>query len=471
MDAIKTPPWWVGFPASVGFTVMGIVAPTILPVWAQAWLFGAGALAVAGSALAGALHYLPDKAAPHMPFRELVRRVALHSNWGLTYTVREESWPTWQEDLKREILHKLAVKPPEALGIKNARGEPEDSGPTLIPTWFWAKADFFPEHMLADNKTGMISQKGDPCPLLYMDVTIRRADVDALWPAISNRRRADRVSAFAGLAREWRDTQEDARLNRNPGVGFDVVWKERAKLGDLSPAPSASPSGRDPPDIDTIVDAVRNGMHARNGAGASEQQETPQQRAVRIRNEALEDARAGIHAKAELMRDRLATRNHSHGSPEYDTPSTLSYLAALWDAEERGHIYDEYHRSSFTLGLGRGASRVEGDTIAEVQRNVMALKEKRRQAHATFHEKRRELIAKGRDVVHRWRQSDEREPFEVFASKDRAYLDVQPYLGDEYQAERARRGRTVVFKDDVQDYYAGLLLRELARLEKEWGLD
>lgn len=173
---------------------------------------------------------------PMIPFRNAVRRLALHSEWGLSYAIPKESWRTWQEDLKREVLHRLTESPPRAHGIRTAAGEPEDSAPTLIPPDFWAKADFKPEHMLVDNQTGMVWQKGDPCPLLYMDVAITRDDVDRLWPALSNRRRAGRVSAFAALAREWHDQQEDVRVNSNPGVGFDVEWNRLAKLDSLSQA-------------------------------------------------------------------------------------------------------------------------------------------------------------------------------------------------------------------------------------------
>lgn len=84
--------------------------------------------------------------------------------------------------------------------------------------------------------------------------------------------------------------------------------------------------------------------------------------------------------------------------------------------------------------------------------------------------RRQELIAKGRDVVLRFRQAGEHQGFEEFASKDRDYLDIQPHLGDEYQAERSRNARRATATADGSDYRAAMLLRELARLEKEWGL-
>lgn len=192
-----------------------------------------------------------------MPFRDVVRRVALHSKWGLSYAVHEASWPTWQEDLKREVLRGLAETPPRARGLRTAAAEPEDSAPTAIPPEFWAKADFYPEHMLADTEAGMVWQKGEPCPLLYMDVVISRADIDQIWPPVSPRKRAGKISAFAALAREWHDEQEDARLNNNPGVGFAVAWSEGAKPGGFGQSqedgPRQAPRRPSGPKRDTYV--------------------------------------------------------------------------------------------------------------------------------------------------------------------------------------------------------------------------
>ncbi|HEX4738315.1 MAG TPA: hypothetical protein VH331_12215 [Allosphingosinicella sp.] len=91
---------------------------------------------------------------------------------------------------------------------------------------------------------------------------------------------------------------------------------------------------------------------------------------------------------------------------------------------------------------------------------------------AALVETRRTLIAKGRNLVHRFRTSVSAD-FERFASHDRDYLDLQPHLGDDYQAWRARNAGTIFQElggDGGDDYRAAMLLRELARLEKEWGL-
>lgn len=82
---------------------------------------------------------------------------------------------------------------------------------------------------------------------------------------------------------------------------------------------------------------------------------------------------------------------------------------------------------------------------------------------------RRALIAKGRDVVHRFRTSGEA-GFEKFASQDRGYLDIQPHLGDEYQAERTRAADKIIYGPEHDELRAAALLRELVRLEKEWKL-
>ena len=60
-------PWWIGFPASIGLSVMGIVAPTFLPIWAQAALFGAGAVAVIWSVFAGIWHWRRKPRTPSKP--------------------------------------------------------------------------------------------------------------------------------------------------------------------------------------------------------------------------------------------------------------------------------------------------------------------------------------------------------------------------------------------------------------------
>jgi len=85
-------------------------------------------------------------------------------------------------------------------------------------------------------------------------------------------------------------------------------------------------------------------------------------------------------------------------------------------------------------------------------------------------ERRRALIAKGRDVVIRFRTSGE-QGFEQFASRDRDYLDIQPHLGDKYQAERSRAADRIIYGPEHDELRIAALLQELTRLQKEWNLD
>jgi hypothetical protein len=85
-------------------------------------------------------------------------------------------------------------------------------------------------------------------------------------------------------------------------------------------------------------------------------------------------------------------------------------------------------------------------------------------------ENRRELIAAGRDLVHRYRDAEQEDDFNTFVRRHRAYLDIQPHLGNEYQAGVTRRQRTATATHDGSDYESAMFLRELARLEGEWGL-
>jgi hypothetical protein len=95
----------------------------------------------------------------------------------------------------------------------------------------------------------------------------------------------------------------------------------------------------------------------------------------------------------------------------------------------------------------------------------------RASAEAAQRSRRRALIAKGRDVVIRWRRSDRSQPFEIFASQDRDYLDVQPHLGDEYQRERIRDADSIIYGPAHDENRVAALLQELTRLQKEWNLD
>jgi hypothetical protein len=82
---------------------------------------------------------------------------------------------------------------------------------------------------------------------------------------------------------------------------------------------------------------------------------------------------------------------------------------------------------------------------------------------------RRVLIANGRDLVQRYRDNGMQEPFVAFLAKQRSYLDIQPHLGNDYVRDKiicAERPDTPT----KRDWDSAEFLRELARLEKGWGL-
>lgn len=85
-------------------------------------------------------------------------------------------------------------------------------------------------------------------------------------------------------------------------------------------------------------------------------------------------------------------------------------------------------------------------------------------------DRRRALIALGRDLAHRFRAKKPREHWENWVRRQRAYMDIQPHLGDEYQGWIIRNARTVHLTNDGSSLPEAMFLRELARLEKEWGL-
>jgi hypothetical protein len=56
MDLPK-PPWWIGFPFSFGFGLMGVFAPDVFPDWVKTALFGVGAICALWGAMASIWHY------------------------------------------------------------------------------------------------------------------------------------------------------------------------------------------------------------------------------------------------------------------------------------------------------------------------------------------------------------------------------------------------------------------------------
>lgn len=221
------------------------------------------------------------------------------------------------------------------------------------------------------------------------------------------------------------------------------------------------------------LERVADGMNARsadfgtNVHGRIEEQEGE----VGAYEAVLERQRLVVRAKAQLMTDRLSSRNWSMMEPGRSARHD-SYLAAMWDAEERGHFLDETHRSTF-MPMGKGAPRdLPGDTIAELQRNVIEYKEKRRQADLEYETKRRrELIKTGRDLAFGYCHGDQGDTFREYLEGQRGYADIRPHLSDDYKRKLEARRTAYVDPDGAK--YPTLVkwfLDELDRLEKEWRL-
>lgn len=82
-------------------------------------------------------------------------------------------------------------------------------------------------------------------------------------------------------------------------------------------------------EIDRITDPDREYYEAWDELQAKEQSER-QYREEIIRQQAI------VRAKAEMMTQRLHSRNHSMLTND-------QHLAAMWDSEQRGETYDEMH--------------------------------------------------------------------------------------------------------------------------------
>ena len=86
-------------------------------------------------------------------------------------------------------------------------------------------------------------------------------------------------------------------------------------------------------------------------------------------------------------------------------------------------------------------------------------------------DRRRKLIKAARDLAHEFNVNHRGENFHAFIQKQRPYLDIEPYLSDEYR-EQIRRdsGRSVVVTGDGSSYGCKAFLTDVARLEREWGI-
>jgi hypothetical protein len=124
------------------------------------------------------------------------------------------------------------------------------------------------------------------------------------------------------------------------------------------------------------------------------------------------------------------------------------------------------------MPMGKGAPKdLPGDTIAELQRNVIAYYDKRRQANLAFQEHRRALIKTGRDLAFGYCHGDQEETFREYLEGQRGYADIRPHLSDAYRSKLDAVRTTYANPDGAK--YPSLVqwfLDDLDRLEKEWHL-
>ena len=177
--------------------------------------------------------------------------------------------------------------------------------------------------------------------------------------------------------------------------------------------------------------------------------ETAEQRADRLLGDERAKQQAATRAKAEQMHDRLRSRRHGIMEPGKDAKHD-SYLAAMWDAEQRGEAYDAWHRWTFTPPGSQPAEGPEADAVAA---------------------RRRGLIMRGRDIAHRFTIGPNNERFRWFLESQDAYPDIRPYLSEAYLA-KLHRPRTTYARAAEAAYHPLVsdFLDELERLEKDWKL-
>lgn len=179
---------------------------------------------------------------------------------------------------------------------------------------------------------------------------------------------------------------------------------------------------------------------------------------------------AGIGSKTARRRQEPAPQPSIWDVIQQRTPKPPSLLDQMVEGKI-GTPEDELTRKAAarTAYEMRKLTGGIGDPIAFGAR--LLDEDARASAEAAQRSRRRALIAKGRDVVIRWRTSDRSQPFEIFASQDRDYLDVQPHLGDEYQRERIRDADNIIYGPEHDELRVAALLQELTRLQREWNLE
>lgn len=162
-------------------------------------------------------------------FNELVRHVAYSSEWAGAFnpTSGTDRWQRtfWWKPLKKEVFRPLVSGDLRARGVLYKSDEEPDNGPTLIPTEFWRKADFFPQYVLAEPEISSASNgaRGE----IYDEIEVVGQEALALWPARSPDAIKRHPSPFIAWHREWAEEEQEKRGEVRAMLDGQVMQQRR----------------------------------------------------------------------------------------------------------------------------------------------------------------------------------------------------------------------------------------------------
>lgn len=178
-----------------------------------------------------------------MRFPELVRRVAVESQWAADFKADTpaDQWQQtfWWEPLRREICRHLTADEPDlhARGILTTK-ERAETGPRDIPPAFWRRAEF-PVNLMLGNDQLDAAYSGTEW---YDDVRFSAAEVNAVWPRRSARAMNRSPSPFVAWHKDWAEEQKATRLNSELQIAQQV---EQAKLAKTQSQPKGAAGQRE----------------------------------------------------------------------------------------------------------------------------------------------------------------------------------------------------------------------------------
>ena len=185
-----------------------------------------------------------------------------------------------------------------------------------------------------------------------------------------------------------------------------------------------------------------------------------------IRQAALEDrlevwGRKEV-APAHLTAPQAASSVWTKIQTDYWQEHELASIAISEHADDQAHTWTE--GNILKIGDRYWSLRVRQPEVERRWHPARETAPEAKRAPASW----QALIASGRDIVQRYRDEGMPETFGKYVVKHRAYLDIQPHLGAEYMRAKASRAERPD-NPTQRDWESGEFLRELARLEKEWG--